>query len=237
MKIKIQIKSYFNEVLFEYETENNTIKKTVEKAVKQNIYLHGACLQGAFLPFACLRNGDFQGACFRGADLHFADFRGANLRGADFRGANLQCIDFRGADFTGADFRGADVEGIRFKESLFLSDLYSLKLLPKDTKLRFWKYLVNGKSPYCNFKYEVGKVYRFNKYDEDETNLCSYGGNVATLMWCLKNNLEANEFLEVEFKVSDIVAIPYATDGKFRVKEFKVVKKYTRKQVLNLLKK
>ena len=56
-------------------------------------------------------------------------------------------------------------------------------------------------------------------------------------MWCLKDNLEANEFIEVEFQVKDIVAIPFTTDGKFRVKKFKVIKKYTRKQVLDLLKK
>ena len=32
MKTKLQIKYYFGEVLFEYEIENNTIKKTIEKA-------------------------------------------------------------------------------------------------------------------------------------------------------------------------------------------------------------
>ena len=42
MKTKLQIKYYFGEVLFEYEIENNTIKKTIEKA-----NLRGANLWGA----------------------------------------------------------------------------------------------------------------------------------------------------------------------------------------------
>ena len=187
MTTKIQIKNLYGKVIFEYETENNSIRKTVEEAVR----------------------------------------RGTDLQGADLWGAYLREVDLR----------EVDLQGIKYNEPIFLPDLYSLKLLPKNTKLRFWKYLTNGKSPYQNFEYEVGKTYKFDKYDEDENNLCSYGGNVATLMWCLKDNPNADEFIEVEFQVKDIVAIPFATDGKFRVRKFKVIKKYTRKQVLDLLKK
>lgn len=38
--IKIEIKSVFGEVLFSYEKENNTIKDTVEKAVKERVSLN-----------------------------------------------------------------------------------------------------------------------------------------------------------------------------------------------------
>ena len=123
------------------------------------------------------------------------------------------------------------------KPQYLLPDIYSLKLMPSTTKITFWKYLTNGKSPYQNSGYKVGKTYTEKDIDKDETNLCGKGLNVATLMWCLKDDLEANEFLEVEFKVKDIVAIPYMTDGKFRVKRFKVLRKITRKQAINLLKK
>ena len=44
MKTKIQIKSIFGTVLFEYEKEDNTIKDTVTGA-----YLRGADLTGAYL--------------------------------------------------------------------------------------------------------------------------------------------------------------------------------------------
>ena len=71
MEIKIKIKSILGEVLFEYSKENNTVRDTVEEAVRR-----GANLGGAYL---------------RGADLGGADLRGANLSCADLRGANLGC--------------------------------------------------------------------------------------------------------------------------------------------------
>lgn len=49
MKTKIEIKSIFGDVLFEYEKENNTIKDTLEEAVKSDAYLGGANLRGAYL--------------------------------------------------------------------------------------------------------------------------------------------------------------------------------------------
>lgn len=44
--------------------------------------------------------------------------------------------------------------------------------------------------------------------------------------------VEHIEERECEFCVSDIVAIPFSTDGKFRVKKLKVIKKYTRDQLV-----
>lgn len=69
-KIKIQIKSIFGNLLFEHEKENNTIKDTVEEAVKQDADLGGANLRDAYLgdakeipyiPFACPSDGAFIG--------------------------------------------------------------------------------------------------------------------------------------------------------------------------------
>ena len=52
--IKIQIKSIFGKVLFEYEKENNTIKDTVERANLDGANLYGANLDGANLDGANL---------------------------------------------------------------------------------------------------------------------------------------------------------------------------------------
>ena len=52
MKTKIEIKSIFGDILFEFEKENNTIKDTLVEAVK------------------------------RGANLRYANLGGSNLRGA-----------------------------------------------------------------------------------------------------------------------------------------------------------
>ena len=62
-QIKIEIKNrWTGNILFEYLSENNTIKKTVSEAIKS-------------------------GADLCGADLCGADLRGANLRGANLCGA------------------------------------------------------------------------------------------------------------------------------------------------------
>jgi hypothetical protein len=71
-KIKIQLKSVFGDILFEYEKEKNTIKDTLEEAVRQDANLVGANLVGANL---------------RGANLVGANLVGANLVGANLRGA------------------------------------------------------------------------------------------------------------------------------------------------------
>ena len=70
-QIKIEIKNrWTGSILFEYLSENNTIKKTVSEAIKS-----GADLRGAYL---------------RGADLCEADLCEAYLCGANLRGANLR---------------------------------------------------------------------------------------------------------------------------------------------------
>lgn len=49
-KIKIEIKNKWTDsVLFEYEKENNTLKDTIEQAIKENANLAGANLEGANL--------------------------------------------------------------------------------------------------------------------------------------------------------------------------------------------
>src|SRR3990167_5075910 len=84
-KIKIEIKHYLTgAVIFEYEKENNTVKETLLKALKEKADLRGANLYGADL-----REANLYGANLRGADLRGADLYGANLYGADLREANL----------------------------------------------------------------------------------------------------------------------------------------------------
>lgn len=58
MEVKIKIKSIFGNVLFEYSKENNTIKDTVEEAVRRGANLRGANLDGAYLDGAYLRGAN-----------------------------------------------------------------------------------------------------------------------------------------------------------------------------------
>ena len=115
MEIKIQIKSIFGSVLFEYSKENNTIKDTLCEANLCGADLRGANLRGADLRGADLRGADLCGANLRGANLRGADLREANLCGADLCGANLRGADLRGADLCEANLCGADLrEGTAF---------------------------------------------------------------------------------------------------------------------------
>ena len=80
MKEKIKIIGIYGRFLFSYEDENNTIKVTLEKAIKEDANLRGANLRGANL----------EGANLEGANLRGANLIDANLIGANLRGANLE---------------------------------------------------------------------------------------------------------------------------------------------------
>ena len=116
MKTTIQIKSTSGDVLYEHTCEENSVKKTVEKAVKDKTCLRIADLSDADLYGANLRGANLSGANLRGADLCGADLRGANLSdanlpGADLSGANLRGADLPYADLSGANLRGANLSG------------------------------------------------------------------------------------------------------------------------------
>ena len=114
----LQIKNRFTgSLIFEYESENNTIKETLLEAVKAK------------------------------ADLYGADLRDANLRDADLYGSNLRCANLYGADLRGADLRGAkDIPAIAIAETRVCAegDIFGYKkclngiivklLIPKEAK-------------------------------------------------------------------------------------------------------
>ena len=96
--MNIQIKSRFTAaVLFEHDTENNSIRLTLEMAIKS----------GADLSCADLRGANLSCADLSGANLSDAKMSCADLRGADLSCANLSCANLRGADLSGAYLRGA----------------------------------------------------------------------------------------------------------------------------------
>ena len=123
-KIKIQITHWLTgSILFEYETENNTLVKTIREANLWGANLRGANLRGtdlggANLRGANLREANLWGANLRGTDLREANLWGANLRGTDLReanlgGANLRGTDLREANLWGANLRGTDLGGAK----------------------------------------------------------------------------------------------------------------------------
>ena len=203
-----------------------TVKLT-QKEIKKVLKLHQKWLSGERRgEKADLRGADLREADLRGAKLVEADLEGANLRRANLEEAILWEADLRGAYLWGANLKGADLRRANLTnvKSLPLPDLNILK--NQKGKLRAFK-LVNENYESISkggIKYEIGKVVKEDNYDPDERVLCSRGINVATLEWCLKNGKIGYRLLEVEFTAKDIVAIPYATDGNFRVKRCKVIR-------------
>ena len=123
-KIKIEIKSrWTGSILFEYEKEDNTLKDTVEEAVKQGADLSGANLEGAYLSGAYLSGAYLGGADLSGAYLSGAYLGGAYLSGAYLRRAYLRRADLSGANLEGANLSGANLEGANLSGA-YLSGAY-----------------------------------------------------------------------------------------------------------------
>jgi len=193
-KIKIQIKHWSGSLIFEYESVDNTIYKTLKEALKSGANLCGANLRGANL-------------C--GADLHGADLHGADLRGADLYGANLCGADLYGADLRGADLRGANLYGAKnippLQEAQTIivpeGDLIGWKkckdnvivklLIPKEAKrsnssgrkcrAEFVEVLevigskVGISKQDAKTEYKKGEIVKCDKWDKDRWNECSGG--------------------------------------------------------------
>lgn len=135
---RIEVTSIYGGVLFSYECDGNTLKKTVEEAVRQGANLSGANLIGADLSKADLARCVLIGANLRGAYLRGTDLRrciliGANLKGADLRECMLVGYSLRGAYMRGACLREATLEG----ESLHIAPVIA-------TGLTYWVLITEG---------------------------------------------------------------------------------------------
>ena len=98
-------------VKFSHKCDNNSVAKTLLRAVSNGVDLSDVSLCGADLRGVDLCNVDLRGADLRDAYLCSANLSYAYLRGANLRGALLCYTNLRGADLRGADLRGADLRG------------------------------------------------------------------------------------------------------------------------------
>ena len=175
------------------------------------------------------------------ADLWRANLRGANLWRANLRGANLWEADLRGADLRRANLWGAnlweaDLWGAKNLPSEFQCNLHILKW--QTSKLLAFKYLNGNQSPYQNFIYEIGKTYEAKDGSTDERILCEKGINLASLEWCLREtNCDLSKtYALFEFHPKDILAIPYNSDGKFRVSKATYLRNLTKDEIEEVIK-
>ena len=110
--MKIEIKCRFaQKVLFEHDCKDNTIKKTVEEAVKCRSDLSWSNLRGSDLSGSDLSGSDLSGSDLCGSDLSRSDLRGSDLSGSDLRWSNLRESDLSWSDLSGSDLRWSDLRG------------------------------------------------------------------------------------------------------------------------------
>ena len=178
VNIKLQIKNRFTgSLLFEYESENNTIKETLLQAIKAKAYLRGANLYAADL---------------RGADLSAANLHGANLYGAK----EIPIISIAQTRIC------AEGDIIGYKKCL--NGIIVKLLIPKDAK-RNNAFGRKCRAEYAqvlevigadkaisqhdnSFTYKVGDIVRPTEpFDEDFANECSTGINFFITLEEAKN--------------------------------------------------
>jgi hypothetical protein len=112
--IKIEIKSIFGDVLFTHESVNNTIKETVEEAVKNNANLYNANLYNAYLKNANLENAYLYNANLENAYLYNANLKNAYLKNAYLKNANLENANLENAYLKNAYLYNANIEKDKF---------------------------------------------------------------------------------------------------------------------------
>ena len=127
--MKIDIKArWTGAVLFSLDVEINSVRITLEAAVKARAYLADADLADAYLADAYLADANLSGANLADANLSGANLTdanladaylsGANLAGADLAGAYLADANLADAYLSGANLAGADLAGA------YLADAY-----------------------------------------------------------------------------------------------------------------
>lgn len=115
-KSKVEIRhKVTRSVIFSYEEEDNSLKKTLEEAAKESISLKNANLSGERFRGEGHSGESLIKADLRGIDLSYAIINGMDFREVKLRGANLEGAYFEGTNFNGADLSGANFERTNLK--------------------------------------------------------------------------------------------------------------------------
>ena len=145
MKTKIEIKSIYGSVLFSYESENNTIKKTVLQAIKSSADLSSADLSYADLSYANLSSANLSYANLSYANLSYANLSSANLSYANLRSADLSSANLSYANLSYANLRSANLSSANLRYANLSSADYNegtgflLPQCPSEGSFIAWK--------------------------------------------------------------------------------------------------
>jgi len=165
--------------------------------------LRSANLEDANLIGANLEDANLRSANLIGANLRSANLRSANLRSANLIGANLENANLRSANLEDANLESVKSLKTQPTQTIILPEgdlIVYKKLVEGVAKLKIpssaKRYNATGRkcraeyaevielpdgvkvghSKYCNdFEYEVGKIVRPDKWDDNWVNECSNG--------------------------------------------------------------
>ena len=165
MKTKIQIKSVWGSILFEYESENNSVKETIIEALKSGTDLRRADLSDA--------------------DLSDADLRRANLSDANHNENTAFLLSQCPSEGSFIAWKKANgyIVKLRITENAKRSSATTLKcrcseaevlcIENQDGTLADVKEVCSNKD--SDFIYKVGEIVSVPDFDEDRWNECSTG--------------------------------------------------------------
>ena len=193
---KIQIKRTGGSVIFEYETEDNSVKKTVEAYIRKE---EASGKENVDLTYADLRYADLSSVDLIGANLHYADLSGANLSGAYLNGAKLYFADLHFADLANADLR----DSFLGNTNLMYADLKETKLRNADLSNAILNSTKNIKYATCSFDGhgERGRQLLAIKINNETMLFCGcFNGNEAELRKYIEED-------EEKYKASRLMAL------------------------------
>jgi len=164
------------EILFAYECENNTAKRTVLQAIKENINLSKAILSGIDLSDIRLPNVKLTKASLSGTNLSKGYFYRADLSEVDFSEANLQSANLFSANLRNAVLSNANLHKVTLSSvDLIGADLSDTNLYGAELSC----------AQLCNANLENANLYGANLIYADLQNANLSGANLfnTTLAW------------------------------------------------------
>ena len=188
---KIQLKRLDGSVLFEYEDEDNSVKKTLETYIKKEREKGNEIID--------LTNADLEGAYLVGIDLSFTNLFSANLTYADLKGADLSNADLSYTDLSNANLNGAN---LKFAD-LTYADLKDAKLSYAKLSNAILNSAENIKYAYCCFRGhgEIGRQLLAVEIDNEIILFCGcFKGNEAELRKYIEED-------EEKYKASRLMAL------------------------------
>ena len=153
--------------------------------------------------------------------IHSAIKNKANLQSADLQSANLRSANLQSADLQYAKNMPVNPLDI-FRHSLTKN--YAFKMVTKDG----YSPIHTGCSP---IHYKIHTTISVSNANTDNRVICGAGINVADIEWVKNNWKSGSKLLLVSFHAKDIAAIPYGTDGKFRLFKCRVEKEIDPKTI------